>query len=303
MAKMTKSLILAIIFSGVLFAPSVQAQEHKDREFQECTDCPVMVAIPAGRFVMGSPAGEPGRFDSEGPQHAVSVRAFALGKYDVTSEQFRNFLEATGYQPKPCNSILNLGWHSPGGGLGLPARRSGAAPMARGVSGLARRRCLYRLAQCPGEGGASIAAGRAAPIVCRAKRNGNMPRARAPPPRAGGAMKSATVTPIAMAAAAIGTTVILPMWTASSPIHSDFTACSAMPGNGRRIAGTRSYVGAPADGRAWIEKNCDKHVLRGGSWDNVPIFIRSAARSGSPADGGEYDYSSLAGFRVARDLP
>ena len=62
-----------------------------------------------------------------------------------------------------------------------------------------------------------------------------------------------------------------------------------------------SYVGAPRDGSAWTEENCDKHVIRGGSWNNVPVFVRSAARSG--ADGGEYDYSSLAGFRVARDLP
>jgi formylglycine-generating enzyme required for sulfatase activity len=65
-----------------------------------------------------------------------------------------------------------------------------------------------------------------------------------------------------------------------------------------------SYVGAPADGRAWTTGDCAKHVIRGGSWDNVPLFIRSAARSGaSPNDGGEYDYSSLSGFRVARDLP
>jgi len=64
-----------------------------------------------------------------------------------------------------------------------------------------------------------------------------------------------------------------------------------------------NYVGAPADGSAWTSKDCTKHVLRGGSWDNLPIFVRAASRSGGMADGGEYDYSSLAGFRVARDLP
>ena len=40
--------------------------------FRECPDCPEMVAIPAGKFLMGSPAHEPGRFDSEGPQHVVT---------------------------------------------------------------------------------------------------------------------------------------------------------------------------------------------------------------------------------------
>jgi formylglycine-generating enzyme required for sulfatase activity len=64
-----------------------------------------------------------------------------------------------------------------------------------------------------------------------------------------------------------------------------------------------SYVGAPGDGSAWRGPDCGKHVIRGGSWDNVPIFVRSAARSGGGPDGGEYDYSSLAGFRVARTLP
>ncbi|MGC1348011.1 MAG: SUMF1/EgtB/PvdO family nonheme iron enzyme [Methyloceanibacter sp.] len=64
-----------------------------------------------------------------------------------------------------------------------------------------------------------------------------------------------------------------------------------------------NYVDAPDDGSAWTEENCDKHVIGGGSWDRLPIFIRSSARSGSGLSGGDYDYSTLAGFRVARDLP
>src|SRR5277367_1929766 len=84
-------------------------QAKPDREFNECPDCPQMVAIPAGKFLMGSPAHEPGRFDSEGPQHVVSVRPFALGKFPVTSAEFLTFLRVTRYRPKPCNPILNLG--------------------------------------------------------------------------------------------------------------------------------------------------------------------------------------------------
>jgi len=44
-------------------------------------------------------------------------------------------------------------------------------------------------------------------------------------------------------------------------------------------------------------------VIRGGSWNNVPAFVRSASRSSSARNSGVYDYSSLTGFRVARDLP
>ena len=34
-----------------------------------------------------------------------------------------------------------------------------------------------------------------------------------------------------------------------------------------------------------------------------PVFVRSAARTGGEGNGDEFDYSTLAGFRVARDLP
>jgi formylglycine-generating enzyme required for sulfatase activity len=64
-----------------------------------------------------------------------------------------------------------------------------------------------------------------------------------------------------------------------------------------------NYVGAPEDGSAWTEARCSQHVMRGGSWHNLPVFVRSAARVGSERNDGESDYSGLAGFRVARDLP
>ena len=72
------------------------------------------------------------------------------------------------------------------------------------------------------------------------------------------------------------------------------------------------YKGAPTDGSVWTDSgrgggDCSKHVLRGGSWDNVPLFIRAASRSAAANDGSDVkqvsDYSSLAGFRLARDLP
>src|SRR5947207_827373 len=43
-----------------------------------------MVAIPGGTFLMGSPESEKGRSDDEGPQHAVKVRPFWMGKTEVT---------------------------------------------------------------------------------------------------------------------------------------------------------------------------------------------------------------------------
>ena len=59
-----------------------------------------------------------------------------------------------------------------------------------------------------------------------------------------------------------------------------------------------SYAGAPTDGTAWEQGNCDTRVLRGGSWYNIPSFLRSANRYWNPSG----DRSSNIGFRVARSL-
>jgi formylglycine-generating enzyme required for sulfatase activity len=48
-----------------------------------------MVAIPAGRFMMGSPENEKNRGDGEGPQHEVKVPAFFMGQTQVTQGQWR----------------------------------------------------------------------------------------------------------------------------------------------------------------------------------------------------------------------
>ena len=48
-----------------------------------------MVIIPAGKFMMGSPASEVGRVDNE-TQHEVTItKPFYMGKYEVTQEQWQ----------------------------------------------------------------------------------------------------------------------------------------------------------------------------------------------------------------------
>ncbi|MGH1393153.1 MAG: SUMF1/EgtB/PvdO family nonheme iron enzyme [Trichormus sp.] len=48
-----------------------------------------MVAIPGGTFLMGSPEDEPGRYNSESPQHQVNVKPFFMGKFPVTQAQWK----------------------------------------------------------------------------------------------------------------------------------------------------------------------------------------------------------------------
>ena len=53
-----------------------------------------LVLIPAGSFIMGDNDG----LDDEKPSHAVTIsKPFYLGRCEVTVEQFRKFVDATGY--------------------------------------------------------------------------------------------------------------------------------------------------------------------------------------------------------------
>jgi len=52
--------------------------------------------IPAGTFTMGSPANEADRKDGE-IQHQVVLSDFKIGKYEVTVNQFKAFIDSTGY--------------------------------------------------------------------------------------------------------------------------------------------------------------------------------------------------------------
>jgi formylglycine-generating enzyme required for sulfatase activity len=295
-------LALALLLA---FAPHAGAADRPEREFKECPDCPQMVGIPAGGFVMGSPASEPGRFDAEGPQHHVSLRAFALGKYDVTSEEFLSFLRETGYQPLPCNPILNLAWQSPGGGKAYAPSPSQIEPPRwpavcldwkdahAYIDWLNKKAKSERpsLAEHPGpyrlpseaeweyaaRGGTSAARWWGAELGhANANCNG-----------CGSEWDYRTLADVdAFAANPFGLYGMLGnawQWTQDC-WHT-------------------SYIGAPADGSPWMGGACDRHVLRGGAWNNLPAFVRSAARSGAGPDGKDYDYSSLAGFRVARNLP
>jgi formylglycine-generating enzyme required for sulfatase activity len=48
-----------------------------------------MVWIPNGSFIMGSPSGESGRDDDEGPQTNVRLEGFWMGRYEVTQAQYQ----------------------------------------------------------------------------------------------------------------------------------------------------------------------------------------------------------------------
>ena len=71
----------------------------RDHFMSEATWTPDSVIINAGSFVMGSSVFEEGRKEHEGPEHRVTFRrGFAIGRTEVTVEQFRSFVDRTRYK-------------------------------------------------------------------------------------------------------------------------------------------------------------------------------------------------------------
>jgi formylglycine-generating enzyme required for sulfatase activity len=50
-----------------------------------------MVPVPGGEYVMGSPTEEAKRGEDEGPQHAVKIAPFWMGKFEVTWDEYDQF--------------------------------------------------------------------------------------------------------------------------------------------------------------------------------------------------------------------
>ena len=52
-----------------------------------------MIGAPAGSFQMGAPENEPWRTSAEVPQHRVNIKAFSIGKYEVTQAQWKAVMD------------------------------------------------------------------------------------------------------------------------------------------------------------------------------------------------------------------
>jgi len=100
--------------------------------FRDCPDCPEMTVIPDGSFTMGSSVQEKSWAANHGakaewvadesPQHLVTLRSFAIGKYDVTRGEYAVFVRETGYPSGDgCghdggqwNKKAGVNWQNPG---------------------------------------------------------------------------------------------------------------------------------------------------------------------------------------------
>jgi formylglycine-generating enzyme required for sulfatase activity len=65
------------------------------RLMKDCAECPELVIIPPGSFMMGSPQMEPDRDDDEYQRSVTIPRGFAIGRYEVTNRQWRTLMGST----------------------------------------------------------------------------------------------------------------------------------------------------------------------------------------------------------------
>ena len=245
--------------------------------FSECfkTDgdyskfCPEMVVVPAGKFMMGSPATEKGRYDNEGPLHEVTiVRPFAVSKFEVTFDQW--------YACIPYGGCTRVG--SPFGGGKQPAINVSWDDAQEYVKWLSRLTGHeYRLLS-EAEWEYAARAGTTSSYSFEGNES-------ALGEYAWYSQNSENRTHL------VGEK--RPNASGLYDMHGNVWEWVEDCYHDR-------YNGAPTDGAAWIERDCSSRVLRGGSWNADPRYLRSAHRNWSTSTS---DLRRLnLGFRVGRTL-
>lgn len=79
----------AVLFLLLSVIPAAAKAQAVGATFKDCPVCPEMIVMPGGSFLMGTSenAGSLSR-GSEGPQRQVTLKSFAIGKFEVTQAQW-----------------------------------------------------------------------------------------------------------------------------------------------------------------------------------------------------------------------
>ena len=83
-ADEVKALATARASAAAVAAQRVLAERTPGRVIRDCADCPEMVVVPEGTFIMGSDA-----WSNEQPVRRVNVSSFLMGKTEVTQAQWQ----------------------------------------------------------------------------------------------------------------------------------------------------------------------------------------------------------------------
>lgn len=218
--------------------------------FTDCSVCPEMVNLQSGAFYMGFPdqndsttSANTDVQDDEKPQHLVHVRAFALGKFEVTQSQWQSIMGS--------NPSLNKG-------ALLPVENISWDDAQLYIKELRKRTGMnYRL---PSEAEWEFAA--------RAGSTTRYPWGDSDAQIAlyGWSKINASSTNI------VGS---------KEPNQFGIYDMIGNVAEWTADCWTSSYLNAPVDGSAWQTGNCSLRVLRGGSWGDDPQNLRTTVRDGT----------------------
>jgi formylglycine-generating enzyme required for sulfatase activity len=246
--------------------------------FKECNACPEMVVVPPGSFTMGSPTNEPDRSDDEGPQHAVRVgRQFAVGRFALTFDEWDACVVdggCNGYKPfdegwgRGRRPVIHINWEDAQAYLTWISRKTGKS--YRLLSEAEREYVTRAGTTTPFWFGSSVSIDEA----------------------------NYTGTGIYGTSTAGFRRQTVPV----DGFRPNPWGLYQVHGNVREWTEdcyNKTYQGAPNDGSAWTTGDCDRRVLRNGSWTNKPALLRSAFR-GTIANSSVR--SDTISFRVARTL-
>ena len=246
--------------------------------FKECHDCPEMVVVPEGHFLMGSPP-SPGTTDTAGRQHEAAIpRPFAVARFELTFDEW-DACAAHGDCDKHADDrgwgrgrrpAINVSWDDAQTYVNWLSRTTGKP---------------YRLlSEVEYEYAARAGTQTKYPWGDEIKMDG---KAMANCASCGSQWDGKQTAPVCGSQEGDKRTAPVCSFAAN---HFGLHDMLGNVWEWTEDCWNSGYKGAPAD--------CDAHVVRGGSWDVNPVFIRSASRGRN----GTGIRGSNLGFRVARTL-
>ena len=246
--------------------------------FKDCDVCPELVVVPAGNFTMGSPANEPSRGKDETPVPVSIAKPFAVGKFEVTFAEWDACVADGGCRHKPSDRgwgrgkqpVMNVSWNDISKQY-LPWLSRKTGKRYRLLSEAEWEYVARAGTTSPFWWGSSITSKQAnydGNFVYKGGGSKGEYRKRTMP------VNSFQPNP----------------WGLYN-VHGNVWEWTQDCWNG-------GNSGNPGDGSARTTGNCNGRVLRGGSWNYLARYLRSAYRVGIlPGDRGDY-----VGFRVVRML-
>ncbi len=257
--------------------------------FKDCKNCPEMVVLPAGSFVMGTPEDEVGREPDEGPQHSVTFKnAFAMSRFHVTAAELDAYIRETG-------TVIKDGDDRPGRlcQASKPRYEQGPRQPAVCVDYADVQAYTQWLSKKTGKHYRMVSEAERE-YAARAGSTGSFPFPFDEEGQYQITKHANTYGP------KDGFSFTAPV--GSYPPNA--FGMYDMHGNTYEWVADcwhPDYVGAPADGRAWMEESegvCLDAQIRGNDWGEAPVFSRSGNRNSRKREV-RGDWLS---FRVVREL-